>query len=268
MNENQDFGQAGATPQPVPQPEGLPVTEQPLVGYGYVEDTPQTEQLGFGLQAGTARLSKFEFNPNGGAEGAEQDCVDIVVSISGRDMNARTFPVTRAYDNNVEITDPRHPEFQKALKVMNANIIHILKTFVTDEAIRTALSTPITSFEQFIRTCTALLPNGYQEVPLDTFLQYEWQIREDNDRTWLRLPKNIKHGHWLCKHVPPVNGDWTEKITGGRLTYVDGSNNEHPFIRGKWFTESAFARKQEQQGVQSLDTGTGDQAPTSGGNNW
>lgn len=270
QDTNQGTGQSNQAVPPVTAP--IVDAGVPQVNYGFVEDKPQGEQLDFGLQAGTAKLTKFEFNPNGGSEGSPQDCLDIVIDINGKTMSGRVFPVTRAFDNGNEVTDPRHPEFQKALSLVNGNIVHILKAFTDEAAIRTALSAPITNFEQFARTCQALLPNNFATMPLDVFLQYEWEIREDNDRTWLRLPKNVKHGAWICAHIPPVDGDWTDTITGGRLVYKDGANNEHPFTRGKWFMESTFAKLQKQEGLETMNTNTppGAVGPTSvpGNTNW
>lgn len=164
------------------------------------------------------------------------------------------FPVTRAYDDDGnEVVDPRHPAFQKSMKDFNAVITHILKAFVTEDDIRNTFSVPIAGFEQYCSVAASLLPAGYNDMLLDIFSQYQWEIGENSDRTWLHLPKNMKHGYWLTRHVIPV-GDWKERVLNGKLNYLDDSSNVHPFERSKWFMESNFARLQKEAGLE--DTGT------------
>ena len=247
--------------QQIPQPENLPVQpteEVAAVGYGYTEDEVKASaNVVFGLNCGTVTLVKFEFNDKAGKDGADGDALDIGFVVDGRETNHRQFPVTKAFTKDGgEVDDPRHPDFQKAVKELNSTVVHVLKAFVPGDTIRTAFSAPIASFEQYCRVATALLPPGYENKKLDLFMQYEWQIRGDNDRTWLRIPKSVKHGYWLVPHIPPQDGDWEEKIVGGKLTYVDGAGNVHPFERSKWFMDSPFAHLQEQPKLDDVNTGT------------
>jgi len=224
-------------------------------GYGFEDDKPeQGGGLQFGLNSGVTTLTKFEFNPNGGAEGAPQEALDVVLNVNGRDVSYRMFPVTKAFDeNNEEVTDPRHPAMKKAMREFNAVVVHILHAFVEKEAIRTALNNPIASFQQFCTVAKNILPQDFATKPLDIFAQWQWQITGDNDKTYLRLPKNVKHGKWICAHIPPV-GQWKEQRLNGGLVYVDDENNKHPFKRQKWFMDNKFAAQQVDPSLEAVHT--------------
>jgi len=228
--------------------------------YGFEDDKTQSGGgLIFGLNSGVTRLVKFEFNPNGGKDDAEQEALDVVFNVDGRDVSYRMFPVTRAYDDNAEITDPRHPAMQKAIKEFNSIIVHILHAFVPKEAIKTALSIPIASFKQFCTTAQTILPKDFSNKPLDIFAQWQWSISGDNERTWLRLPKNMKHGKWICAHIPPLGGQWNEIRLNGGLKYksTDPETKKmitHPFDRSKWFMDSNFAEMQSDAVLDDIST--------------
>ena len=242
-------------------------------GYGYVDDDQGSGGgLNFGLNAGGTQLIKFEFNPNGGKDGAPQECLDVVFNVDGRDISYRMFPVTKAFDKREEVTDPRHPAMKQAVKDFNSVIVHILHAFVPKEAIKTALSSPITNFQQFCSVTRSILPADFDKKTLDIFAQWQWVISGDNEKTYLRLPKNMKHGKWLCAHVSPSGGNWKEVRLNGGLKYQDDAGTEHPFSRTKWFMESNFA---EQQGdvIDDIDTsahttGDGSATPATGAENW
>lgn len=242
-------------------------------GYGYEDDNQSSGGgLSFGLNAGVTTLSKFEFNPNGGKEGSEQEALDVVFKVNGRDISYRMFPVTKAFDKGNEVTDVRHPAMKQAMKDFNAVIVHILHAFVTKEAIKTALSSPIASFKQFCAVAKSILPQNFDKVSLDIFAQWQWTISGDNEKTYLRLPKNMKHGKWICAHIPPKGGQWDEVKLNGALRYKDTENNKHPFERTRWFVESNFGEQQGDETLESIDTsahGTStDSTSASGGENW
>jgi hypothetical protein len=224
--------------------------------YGYADDA--SEQGGgmvFGLNAGVTKMVKFEFNANGGKDGAAQEALDIVFNISGKDVSYRMFPVTKTYgDNNEEITDIAHPAMQKAIKEFNAVIVHILHTFVPKETIKTALSVPINGFKQFCNIAANILPKDFANMPVDIFAQWQWQITGDNTKTYLRLPKNMKHGKWLAKHIAPIGGEWKEMKLNGSLSYQDSNGTKHPFTRTKWFMSSNFAAQQSDEEEVNIDS--------------
>jgi hypothetical protein len=236
------------------------------INYGYEDDNQaQVDGLSFGLNSGITRLVKFEFNPNGGADGATQDALDVVFEIGGREISYRMFPVNKAFDKEGnEITDVKHPAMKKAFKEFNATIVHILSAFVSKDTIKTAFSAPINNFKQFCDVAKAVLPADFNTIILDVFGQYQWQITGDNDKTYVRLPspRHIKYGKWVCKHIPPAGGEWKQVRLNGGLQYKDGNGNTHPFKRNKWFMSSNFAEQQSSEVIipetAGTDTGTTD----------
>lgn len=237
---------------------------QNAIGYGYEDDSQgQGGGLIFGLNAGNCFMTKFEFNPNGGKEGAAQEALDIMFNVDGRDISFRQFPVTKAFDgDNGEVDDARHPAMVQARKDFNAMMTHILSTFVSKDNIKQAFTQPISSFEQFCNVAANLLPRNYASIKLDVFAQWQWNITGDNEKTYLRLPNKMKHGKWLCQHVPPAGGEWKEDKLNGGLHYVDEQGNKHPFARTKWFMESNFAHQQSEETIDDALSGGGDSAGT------
>ena len=232
--------------------------------YGFEDDkSQQGGGLNFGLNAGVTFMKTFQFNPNGGKDGAEQEALDIVFNVDGRDVSYRMFPVTKAYDNNVEVTDVRHPAMKQAIKDFNSIVVHVLHAFVKIDDIKTALSIPISSFKQFCDITKNILPSNFSNKQLDIFAQWQWSITGDNDKTYPRLPKNMKHGKWLCAHLPPLNGKWDKVELNGKLAYksngVDAEGKpitlRHPFSRTKWFMDSNFAEQQKDESLEDVDTG-------------
>lgn len=216
--------------------------------YGYTDDNQELlPGLQFGLNPGVAYLTKFEFNPNGGKDGTAQDCLDVIFTVNGKEISYRQFPVVKAFDGETEITDPNHPKMQEAFRDFNSIITHILHAFVDKDVIKVAMQVPIKGFKHYCEIAAGILPSDYQKMPLDLFAQWQWQITGDNDRTYLRLPKNMKQGKWLCKAVEPI-GQWKEVLRKNNklkyLTYEDDEGNVHPFTRSQWFMESNFAKQQ------------------------
>lgn len=227
-------------------------------GYGYASDEVKVSPFSFGLNAGVTFLTKFEWIPNGGKEGAEQEALDVVFTINGTEKSYRMFPIIKAFgENNEEITDPNHPKFKEAVTDFNARITHILHAFLDSETIKAGLSRPISSFKQFAEITMSLLPKNYKEIPLDIFLQYQWQLKGDQERTYLEIPSKMKYGAWL---KPAQPGTWTEhkadsisESTKKALWYTNEKGEEHPFIKNGWFMLSNFATQQK-SGASASDT--------------
>lgn len=228
--------------------------------YGYEESTGSG--LSFGGNFGNAYLKKFEFTANGGKDGAEADAVDIVFEVNGTEKSYRKFPVTRAFDEGVEITDPNHAKFKEAVKDFNKIMTHIVGTFVEKTDLQAALATPIKSFKQYINVLASLLPKDYADIKLDIFAQYQWQITGSNTRTFLEFPKKMTAGPWLVQSVSPAGGTWKEVRTETSLKYVDEEGNTHPFVRNEWFVKSNYANPQfEEDGegqASEMNAGSGD----------
>lgn len=222
--------------------------------YGYQDDSVKTGNgLQFGLNAGNIRMVKFEWINDAGKDGTEGEALDIQFLAEGADrpMSYRRFPLTKAFgDNGVEITDPEHPAFRKAVVDYNAILTHIMHCFVDKDVLQNALSTQISSFKEFCKILMSLLPKDYEKKPLDMFCQWQWQLTGENTRTYLDLPKKMSYGRWLSPAIPPV-GKWTEKRVENpdnskpvALWYVDDDGNTHPFKRNGWFMNSNFATQQ------------------------
>jgi hypothetical protein len=250
--------------------------------YGFKKDDTQSASLVFGLNA-DVRLTTFEFNPNGGKDGTPQERLDIVFTVNGTDRNYHQFPITRAYDNGNEVTDPNHPKMKEAFDDLNARMCHIIGAFVGLDAIEEAFENDKpTSFAHYCKILADLLPENFTEIPLDVFANYQWAIKGDNNRTFLEFPKKMKHGRFVSRHIP---GTWTEDRTATHLRYslittdpryvkiaeqvphctceqigeVDGKPKyrvKHPFSRGEWFMGSNFANQQSEEAPAT--TGGGD----------
>jgi len=155
-------------------------------------------------------------------------------------------------------TNPKDKEFVEAVDDLNSSIVHILRAFVDNMTIEAALAKKIPSFKDFCNITAGLLPKNYSEIPLDIFLQYQWQISAGRDRTYLDIPSKVKQGKWLCKALP---GNWIEhkvpnpqEKTREALVYVkEGTEEKHPFVRNGWFMLSNYATQQHDENAVSSD---------------
>lgn len=231
--------------------------------YGFVDDevSPSGSSISFGLNAKAGFLSKFEWIPNGGKDGAEQEALDIEFTIEGREfpIRYRKFPVTKAFDKKnggAEVTDPNHPAFKDEVASFNQVIMHILGCFVEKDQIKAAFSKPISSFKEFCKTCEGLLPSDFSTKPLDMFFQYQWQIADGKEVTFLELPKKMSQGKFLA---PGTNNDWKEVRTSKTLKYVDSTDEKivHSFQRGEWFLNSNWANQQKDNSSTGSHDGAG-----------
>lgn len=231
--------------------------EQKSGGYGYAEQEENKSSFGFGLNPGLTTLQKFEWTPNGGKDGAEMEALDIMFDVNGTTISYRQFPITKAFYKpsdgpQVEVTDPAHPAMVQEKSNLSAVLIHIIGCFVPKEDIRTALQTPMNSFKDFCKVLAGLLPKDFSVKPLDSFFQWEWQIKGDNEKTYLRLPKNMKHGRWIGAAIV-AKGEWSKQQKQNAsdnetaLRYVDNDGNVHPFVRTGWFMNSNFATQQKEE---------------------
>lgn len=241
---------------------------QTMGGYGYVDDNVQSNSgsISFGLNQGVATMSKFEWIPNAGKDGAEAEALEIEFSVEGREqpIRYRKYPVTKAFDKQnggAEVTDPNHPAFKDEQANFNQVVMHILGCFVEKDALKATFSKPISSFKEFCKVAESVLPKDYNTKSLDMFFQYQWQIADGKDRSYLELPKNMKQGKFLC---PATTNNWKEVRTNRVLKYVDSSDEKviHPFQRGEWFLQSNWANQQKE------DSSASHEASASGGSAW
>lgn len=246
------------------------MSETRKIVFGTVNDTDESlkSKSGggqFGLNKGL--ITKFEFNPNAGADNSPADAVEISVMVGEREFNSRIYDVTRVYDRKGnEITDTDSEEY---IKRYNENIIqamavivHIAKSLgVTQQQLDTALSQPKSNFADWARTVISLVPAGFEKRPVDVFLEWQWTIPDGESTTYLQLPRNMKGGRFLSPHIVPV-GKWTEEKeweqdgkSHSGLRYVDDSGVEHPFTRNQNFMESPKAIRQSDNDEVSVKDG-------------
>lgn len=235
------------------------------MGFGYQDDNDESLKGKsidgvFGLNQ-NVRLTHFAYNPNAGKDESLADAIDITITIGSSEQRRRIYDITKVYDkNNNEITDTNSQEFidgyNEEWKHNSAMITHLLKAFVSEEVIKQALNQPLASFADWANVVTALLPQGFETKPLDVFLEYQWNIPEGKDQTYLQLPKNMKGGYWVCPAQP---GEFSSDVNAeGALVYVNGQGAEHPFTRNKAFMESNKAKRQHvNDALEAAQAGSG-----------
>lgn len=220
----------------------------------------------FGLNLGL--LSKFEFNPNGGVDGAAQDCIDVSFKIGDYEFRRRFFPISRAYKGSEEITDTNSEDYKKEVakqtKLLNATLCDIVLSITeNEEALNTSLSNPISSFKDFATILEGLVKGvaNWETKPVDVFLQYQWEPRPGKNTTYLEIPKakNIVYGSWVC---PSKGPGFKEVINEKGLNYVNDEGVAHPFHRGTWFMDNPYANRVT---LQESNTGASDMNATSSG---
>lgn len=222
----------------------------------------------FGLNVGN--LVKIEFLDDAGKDKSPGNAVDIWFKVGEREYRRRLYETTGELygkkNTRVAPGEDGYAELYNADMTQKMAVInHAVKAVgVTGEQIAKVLATPATNFTEWCQKVLSLVPADFATKPVDGFLEYQWEIAEDQDRTYPELPKNMKGGAFLKPHVKPV-GEWKEELTWTTgtgddvenhegLRYVDNGGNVHPFDRSKDFMESA---KGTPQGVG---------APTKAGN--
>ena len=216
-----------------------------LQGYGFVSDSDESLKTKsgarFGGNFGVATLAKFAYSPNVAKEGQEpREAIEIELKVGDRSYKEWINPVNRVVDkNNAEITDKASAEyiagFNTLVNQQNATVTHYLKAVgVTEEALKAAFINAVTNFADYATRVCSLLPMGYNNKPLDLFLEYQWNFgkKQDgtmNDKTYPTLPKNMKGGYFI---VPAQPGVWVEKrAEDGSLSYENSNGQKHPFER-------------------------------------
>jgi hypothetical protein len=218
--------------------------------YGFKDSSevgPGKSGGNFGLNT-NVNVTKFEYNANAGRDGAAGDAIDFNVQIGEREYMHRFFPVAKVFSKEGgEITDTTSDaykeEFGKAMALFNAALSDIVKCFAAEEDIKQALLTPINSFADYAKILERLVKSNanWAKQPVDVFLEYQWKPSGENTRTFLTLPKNVKQGSFIQKSMPGMK--FTEDKTDSHIKYVAEDGSIHPFKRGKWYVESAFANQ-------------------------
>lgn len=239
--------------------------QKAMLGFGYQDDQDKSLQSKevsygeFGLNS-KVLLTKFEYNPNGGANNSSGDSLDLEFKVKGSNIKQRWFPITKVYGKNGEITDTQSEEYilnyNENMKHFKGVMTHYLKAFNTEETLKAAFATPVNSWVDYVKLVSSLMQVGINnKLPLDIFLQYQWKLGDNANQTYLELPKNLKDGSFVTPHIAPVGewkaeDKWVEKDENGieipreGLRYVDSAENPHRFKRSKNFLESPKGLKQ------------------------
>lgn len=212
------------------------------------DESLKTKQGGvFGLN--NANITVFEYNPNAGKDESPADAIDITVAVGDKEYRSRVYDITGDLfkgDNKISPDEPGYNELYNAEKTQReAVVIHVAKALgATEESIKTALQNGnVTDFKSWAIAITNIKGADFATKPVDAFLEYQWNIQEGNDRTYLQLPKNMKGGRFLSAHIPPV-GAWESKMTEKGMVYMDSAGNQHPFDRSKNYMEGNKANQQ------------------------
>lgn len=234
--------------------------------YGYNEPVAPTAGGHFGLNKNVT-ISKFEYNPNAGKEGAAAEALDVVFMVGEKEFRKRIFPIGKVFaKNGGEITDTTSASYKTALAkefdTFNATNASIVSCFIPKDALKASLATlPAGSgFKEYAMLLQRLVQSvqNWNTKPLDLFLQYQWGPSSGQTVTFLEVPKNLNQGIFV---VPAVPGDFTEDRTETHLRYVDAAGNVHPIARGDWFVKSNFANRIDLSATPSGSAGYGGAAP-------
>ena len=215
--------------------------------YGF-QDAKELEQGDYGnFGKNSATVTKFEYNPNAGKDGAQQDAIDVWLTVGSKEYRKRIFPVTRAFirqddGSTKEVTDSKDPAFVKASKLLNAEITDAVSAIVGEEKAKMGLSRQFNSFAEYAKAAEDVVKSNpnWNKTPIDVFLQYQFTIRGENTMTFLELPRDQKHGRIFSAHT----GNDFKRVEGSSsLKYVNEGGLQHPFVRSEWFMNSAFANQ-------------------------
>jgi len=220
----------------------------------------------FGLNTGY--IIKFEFNPNGGKDNTPANAVDIHIKVKDKEYRRRLFEPTDTLFAGGKQVSKGEPEYEDAyvsdLSHKIAVIKHTLKALgVSDEVIKNTSNTlGNVSIVEGLQKLVALAPANYKEKQVDIFLEYQWNIVGDNQKTYLEIPKNLKGGAFLVSHNAPSKGEWKQvSAEDGGIKYVDANGLLHPFERSANYMSSNKAKEQQLTSIFDNATATQNTQP-------
>lgn len=207
----------------------------------------------FGLNQGFI-ISKYEFNPNASADGSPNPALDInLTSKDGSTIYYTIYGNPTIFDANGNILeDTSSEEYQKKFRAEVATLqgvlTHFAKLVYTEEEYKKLLTdTNPTSAAELLQFSAKVMSKAViEKTPIEVFLQYQWSIKKDNDRTFLELPKNLKDGYFLSK---ATKGPWKEVRDEEGLRYLDNEGNEHIFKRSANYLTTNKAIEQVKGGA-------------------
>lgn len=202
---------------------------------------PSSNNLVFGLNHG--HLTKFSYN-------GKEEAIDLEFKVLDRVLYSRIFKVQgEIYNDDGDKIGEENKYYEEQLEKRSteayAVAYHALHAVgVTDEKLEKALEKAPSTFEDWVEILIELLPENFANLDIDIFLEYQWNIRDGNDRTYLIIPRNMKGGKFLVPKVTP-SGSWKKIEDSSGMRYVDDKGKLHPFSRNVWYMESNKANQQK-----------------------
>lgn len=209
----------------------------------FTEDTSTSSSFQFGLNP-NCKLKTFSLVTTDG-----NPYVLVEIEKNGKTFNQRYYTVTRAFDGKNGITeDPNNPAFKEAENEFAKVLIHFASRFVKVDVLKEALKEEMNQLD-FIKVIISLMPENFQEIPIDVFLQYQWKIGKNADRTFFELPKKVRFNErFVALSTPDV--EWEEEMVEGKtdkhvdLKYFytkDDKKVYHVFERNHYFMSNNHA---------------------------
>lgn len=191
----------------------------------------------FGLNT-EVEMTKFDYVNNQFGES-----VLVEVHVHGKKFWQYYNWPTSVRKGNKESTAPA--DVKPAKLATKATLKHIAAAMSSEKAVDAMLSASSPqSFEELYKTMRESMPEDLSSRALDVFLSYQWNIPKGQVKTFLELPRSVKHGDFLV----PAQGrgfKWNKDEEAGdddvALKYVK-EGKEHPFRRTGWFMQSNFAQ--------------------------
>ncbi|MDB4285874.1 hypothetical protein N9933_01070 [bacterium] len=216
----------------------------------------------FGLNI-NVRCTKFEYNPTASADGSPNDALDIFFTVEGKEQRVgywgHLYEITKAFVKGesmpleMSVSDQAMANGKKDILQVEVMVLHILEALgVSEETFNRAMATPMSSYADWCKVVSSLVPSNFNQVPLDILLEYEAKPRKDNTRTWPSVPQNLRDGIWVCPHQ--TDGPYLEKLEPETsLTYVNAQGKVHPLQRGPYFVKSNRAKEYFSTQVEVVD---------------
>lgn len=214
----------------------------------------------FGLNAGV-NVTLLAYTDKAGKKDAsgnptEGHAFDIYVQVKDREYRTRIYDLTNSelYNAKNQLIKPGEEGYDALYKAEGSQRVAVIKHALKSVGVTDAQIDGMqpTSFVDFFQKASALVPQGYQTKKVDVFLEFQYTAN-DEGKTFLQLPRNMKGGAFLIPAVQP-NGAWKEIRTEEEpLVYVDDSGVKHPFTRNENFMNS---EKAIQQGVEGQAANT------------
>lgn len=206
------------------------------------DDTLQSKSgLKFGLNTGV--VDTFQFVKDAGKDGAPANAVYIhVKSGDSKPVRLRLYVDPSPYyfgkgDLQISKGEEGYDELYYADMTQKVAVIkQVLHALGVDNTKINAVINEndiVGSIERMVN----LAPAGYDKKEVDFFLEWQWQIGNNQERTFLEFPKNMKGGKAMVAAIKPV-GKWKEVVNEDGLSYKDDAGNVHVFKRSMDYLQS------------------------------